>query len=106
MQFLEWRQKKMGNAAHAFPDRAQRFPLTVPLHYRKSGMPHWIDAQTVNISRTGILFRTDETIPSSSVLDVRVDFPAHSTLECRCTVVRTDASLIAVQIQRHNLVHS
>jgi hypothetical protein len=96
----------MGNAASALLDRAQRFPMTVPLRFRKSGMPHWLEARTVNISRTGILFGTDETIPIGSVLDVSVDFPMHSTLECQCTVVRTDEALVAVQIQRHNLVHS
>ena len=96
----------MGNTAHALSDRAQRFTMTVPLHFRKRGMSHWLEAQTVNISRTGILFRTDETIPADTFLDVRVDFPTHSLLECECTVVRTEPSLLAVQIQRHNLVHS
>jgi hypothetical protein len=97
---------KMGNTAHAFPDRAQRFPLTVPLHFRKSGTSHWIEAQTVNISRTGILFHTGETIPSDSVLDVRVDFPTNASLECQCTVVRTEPSLLAVRINNQRLVPS
>ena len=96
----------MAHAACLYPDRAQRFQITLPLRFRKSGVPHWIDAQIVNISRTGILFRTEETMPAASVLDIRVDFPTHASLECQCTVVRTEKSLIAVHIQRHNLVHS
>ena len=38
----------------------QRFPMHIPLHYRESGMPDWLDARTVNISRTGILIQSDE----------------------------------------------
>jgi hypothetical protein len=96
----------MGNTSHIFSDRAQRFTMAVPLYFRKRGMSHWLEAQLVNISQTGILFRTDETVPAEEFLDVRVDFPADSHLECQCTVVRTEPSLLAVQIQRYNLVHS
>ena len=96
----------MGNPAYALSDRAQRFPLTVPFHFRKSAMSQWLEAQIVNISQTGILFRTDETVPANTCLDVRVDFPEYSHLECECTVVRTEPSLLAVKIQRHKLVHS
>ena len=96
----------MGNTAQAFSDRAQRFTMTAPLHFRKRGMAHWLEAQIVNISQTGILFRTDETVPANTLIDVRVDFPEYSHLDCQCTVVRTEPSLLAVQIQRHKLVHS
>jgi hypothetical protein len=99
-------EKKMGITSLVFSDRAQRFTMAVPLYFRKRGLSHWLEAQVVNISQTGILFRTDETVPSDAFLDVRVDFPAHSHLECQCTVVRTEPSLLAVQIQRYNLVHS
>jgi hypothetical protein len=95
----------MTESSHAFPDRARRFPISVPLHYRKSGMSHWLDARTVNISRTGILFRTEEKIPEKSFLDIRVDFPTQSALECHCTVVRTEATLVAVHITHPQLVH-
>lgn len=93
----------MGNSARAFPDRAQRFTMTVPLHFRKRGMSHWLEAETVNISRTGILFRTDETVAANTLLEVQVNFPTQSVLECLCTVIRTEPSLLAVQIQHHNI---
>jgi hypothetical protein len=96
----------MGNSAHAFSDRAQRFTMAVPLHFREKGLEPWMEAQIVNISQTGILFRTDETVPADTRLEVRVDFPAYSHLDCQCTVVRTEPSLLAVQIQDYNLVHS
>jgi hypothetical protein len=96
----------MGSTARTVQDRAPRFPVTVPLSFRKSGMSHWIDGHTINISRTGILFRTEETIPQNSSLDIRVNFPTHPALECQCTVVRTDKSLLAVHITRYNFTHS
>jgi hypothetical protein len=65
-------------------DRAQRFPIAVPIHFRKSGMPHWVQERTVNISRTGIVFHAEEDIPAMPLLDVRVDFPARASLDCRC----------------------
>jgi hypothetical protein len=79
---------------------------SVPLHFRKSGMSQWIDGQTVNISRTGILFSTEKAIPQDSGLDIRVDFPNHSALQRQCTVVRTDAAFVAVHITHQHLVHS
>ena len=96
----------MRNTSPAFLDRAQRFMMTVPLHFRKKAMEPWLEAQIVNISQTGILFRTDETVSANTVIDVRVSFPAYSHLDCQCTVVRTEPTLLAVKIQDYNLVHS
>ena len=79
-------------------DRAQRFPLKVPIHFRAAAMPHWSDGKSVNISRTGILVRSDELPAASSILDIRVDFPKDVTLECRGTVVRNEESAFAVMI--------
>jgi hypothetical protein len=93
------------NTLHAISDRAKRFAMPLPLHFRKGRRAPWLDAQIVNISHTGILFRTDETFPAHTSLEVRVDFPESSLLECQCRVVRTEPSLLAVQIQRHKLIH-
>jgi hypothetical protein len=94
----------MGNAAPALVDRAQRFPLNVQLLFRKSGMTYWQDGKTVNISRTGILFQTDETLPKDSVLDLRVNLPLKVTLSCQGTIVRSEESKCAVHIHRHRLL--
>jgi hypothetical protein len=94
----------MGNAASALVNRAQRFPLNVPLHYRKSGMPGWQDAQTVNISRTGILFEADVILHKDSVLDIRVSLPLNVTISCQATVVRSEESRSAVRMHHHRLI--
>jgi midasin (ATPase involved in ribosome maturation) len=94
----------MGNAAPALMNRAQRFALNVPMHYRKSGISYWQDGKTVNISRTGILFQTDEILAKDSVLDLRVSLPLKVTLTCQGTIVRSEESKYAVRIHRHRLL--
>jgi hypothetical protein len=83
--------------------RAQRFPFQIPLHYRRSGTPEWHACETVNISRTGILFQTDETLPINSNLDIRVQFPSEVTLSCQGSVVRASESACAVHM-RHSQI--
>jgi hypothetical protein len=83
--------------------RAQRFPLGIPLYYRKGDMPDWHVCKTTNMSRTGILFQTDETIPINSILDIRVQFPKMATLFCKGSVVRSQESEYAVSIYHCNL---
>jgi hypothetical protein len=96
----------MAPTAQAYQPRAHRFPIRVPLHYRKSGMEYWQDGKTINISRTGILFQADETIPTDSVLDIQVSLPLKATLSCQCSVVRAaEESALAVRIHRYHLVH-
>ncbi len=95
----------MGSPARVQIPRAERFPLTVPIHFRKAGTPHWLDGKTINISRTGILFQTNEIFSVNSPVDIRVKFPAQSMLECHGFVVRTDKSRIAVRIHHPNLLH-
>lgn len=84
--------------------RARRFPLQFPLHYRKTGTPSWQDGETINISRTGILFRAGEYIPPDSILDIEVHMPTKGILSCQGSIVRTDESIIAVQIHRYNIL--
>jgi hypothetical protein len=86
-------------------NRAPRFPLHVPLRYRKSGMPYWQYGKAVNISRTGILFYADEIIPEESVLDMRISFPLKLTLSCQGSIVRAQEPMLAVRIQRYRLLH-
>jgi hypothetical protein len=97
-------ERIMQNAATAHINRAQRFPLSVQLLFRKSGMSYWQDGKTVNMSRTGILFQTDETLAKDSVVDLRVSLPSNVTLSCQATVVRFEESKYAVRIHRHRLV--
>ncbi len=95
----------MAQTACKLEDRAQRFPIVVPIQYRKSGMSHWLKGKTVNISRTGILFKADEKPAAETLLDIVVEFPSDSKLECHGSVVRVEKSLIAVEIHHPNLYH-
>jgi hypothetical protein len=98
-------ERPTAHPAEDYTFRAQRFPLSIPLQYRKSGVLYWQDGKTINISRTGILFQADETIPADFVLDIRVHLPRDAILKCQGPVVRTEESAIAVHIHRYQLLH-
>ncbi len=75
--------------------RAQRFDLHLPLKYRLVGQQAWREGTTENISRSGMLFRAEETISPSAQLEINLVLPAEiaglSSAEviCRGEVVRT-----------------
>ena len=99
----------MTSAEPVLSARAQRFPFRVPLQYRKSGDSNWHPCTTMNISRTGILFRAQEEIPPESVLDIQVNFPLQKVLYCHGTIVRSQKSSHAVRIyhcQLKNITNS
>ncbi|MBN1569655.1 MAG: PilZ domain-containing protein [Acidobacteria bacterium] len=88
----------------ALTARAQRFPLHFPLRFRKSGMAHWQSGRTINISRTGILFKTDDALPKDSLLDIQVRLPMKMSIACQATVVRSEKTQFAVRIHHHRLI--
>jgi hypothetical protein len=75
--------------------RAQRFPIEAPLRYRFGGQFAWTEGMTVNISRSGILFRAEKKIPSRTMLQMCIVFPTELTgyspasIVCWGPVVRT-----------------
>lgn len=73
--------------------RAQRFSMKVPIHYRKSGMMNWHDGRTVNISRTGVLFQTEENLKTDLKLEIKISLPRRTTLACQGTVVRKEPAV-------------
>jgi hypothetical protein len=83
--------------------RAQRFSLILPLRYRGSGLSHWQNSKTINISRTGILFQTDKELPDNSILDICIEFPKYVTMECQGSVVRNEKAACAVHMHRCHL---
>ncbi len=68
--------------------RAQRFNLQVPLQYRLLGESVWRNGTTENISRSGMLFRVEETIHPNAQLEINLVLPAEiagmSTAEVIC----------------------
>jgi hypothetical protein len=80
--------------------RAQRYPFQISLQYRKLDLPDWHECKTVNISRTGILFETDQKLDPLTGLEINVHFPFLVKLSCQGSVVRAADSLCAIRI--HN----
>lgn len=77
--------------------RAQRFPIHVPVRYRIPRSPSWFVASTENVSRSGVLFRTDCIFEPTTALDLRLELPpinnegrVHAEVVCRGEVVRVE----------------
>jgi len=90
--------------------RSERYALKVPLRYRKGGAPDWHEGSTINISRTGILFCTDQIVPPNLMLEINVELPRNVILSCQGAVVRNEppathdgAAALAVSIQNCRL---
>lgn len=99
--------------------RAPRFSLQIPLSYRPVGEMAWRDAQTENISRSGVLFRTDRPAPLEMPVEMRMMLPGEidggvaATVVCVGRVVRCappterDARpAVAATILRYQLIHA
>jgi PAS domain S-box-containing protein len=77
------------------PTRAQRFQLHLPLRYRRVGEQQWHNGKTENISRSGMLFTTEELLQPNIQLDINLVLPAEiaglsaTEVVCRGEVVRT-----------------
>lgn len=83
-------------ARHAPPARAQRFQLHLPLRYRRLGESQWHVGTTENISRSGLLFQSDDDVlQPNSQLEINLVLPAEiaglagTEVVCRGEVVRT-----------------
>ena len=82
-------------ARNAPPARAQRFQLHLPLRYRRLGETQWHVGTTENISRSGLLFHTDNLLQPNSQLEINLVLPAEiaglsgTEVVCRGEVVRT-----------------
>jgi len=76
------------------PFRAQRFNLQLPLRYRLVGDNAWREGTTENISRSGMLFRAEELIPTNVQLEINLVLPAEiaglsaAEVVCRGEIVR------------------
>ncbi len=91
--------------------RATRFPISAALLYRGSGESAWSEGTTVNISRTGVLFRPARPIPPQTMLEFQILFPAEVTggmpanVVCRGPVVRTQPpDALAASIRCYRLL--
>jgi hypothetical protein len=76
--------------------RAPRFPIHATLHYRRSGGQDWIESQTINISRSGLLFHANTPLEPKTPVEMQILFPSEITggnptnVVCWGTVVRAE----------------
>jgi PAS domain S-box-containing protein len=76
------------------PPRATRFTMQLPVHYRLAGESVWRHGTTENISRSGVLFRTDHSLEPNARLEFSVELPtgifgmAATEILCRGEIVR------------------
>ena len=81
-------------AENDLPARAPRFTLQLPVHYRVAGESLWRHGTTANISRSGVLIRTDQPLEPNAYLEFSVELPtgvfgmAATEILCRGEVVR------------------
>ena len=99
--------------------RAPRFTLRIPLRYRAPGEPIWRDGRTENISRSGVLFRTESAMPPLTVIEMLMALPIgaadgdSATVICRGRIVRTEPGTrddpqpaVAATISAYRLAHT
>ena len=77
------------------PFRARRFNLHLPLRYRPLGEKSWRPGTTENISRSGLLFKAQESLNPAVLLEISLVLPAEiaglpaTEVICRGEVVRS-----------------
>ncbi len=75
--------------------RAQRFPLHLSMRFRQAGAGAWCLGETENISRSGVLFRSDHPVDVEVPVELRLAIPTMATgnesaeIWCRGRVVRS-----------------
>ncbi len=67
------------NMERQYVARAPRFPIEARMQYREGGETAWHEGTTVNISRSGVLFRADHVLDLRRVLEMRIAFPPELT---------------------------
>lgn len=83
--------------------RATRFPLRVPLRYRCQGEREWHAGASENISCTGVLFRADRLLETTTPVELSFSLPTQITGDaevrvfCAGYIVRSVRPELAMQ---------
>lgn len=89
--------ERLENLAGGTP-RARRFVVRLPARYRQSATEPWRKATTINVSCTGVLFRSAEPLASGTIVafNFALTRKPGQTLSgrvlCRCRVARVETS--------------
>ena len=94
--------------------RARRFDVRAPVRYRTDATETWHTGETKNVSRSGVLLRTEEPIDLDMPIELILDLPAivggepAATVVCRGRVVRVDHAdqcpLVAAEFSSYRFV--
>lgn len=67
--------------------RSQRFPIKVPVRYRKKQEKVWLDGRTQNISQSGLLFEAPQPLNPDTIVQLCFSLPANMEGESGATVL-------------------
>lgn len=67
-------QKKSSGPQEIFT-RADRYRVRAPMRFRRTGHMGWLSATTINLSKSGVLFITDTTLPAGTSIEVEITLP-------------------------------
>lgn len=81
-------------AGRQYAPRAPRYSIPITVLYRRRGDNTWLEGRTENISKSGVLVRTDRSIPVQTQVEMLLNIPADlpspftGTTICRGRIVR------------------
>ena len=55
--------------------RAARFPIHMTMRYRTPGETDWLEGETENISRSGLLFRAPQMLEVNTPVELKFNLP-------------------------------
>lgn len=104
----------LSESTHVFDQvpRAQRFPGQLRVLCRREGQSEWVEGTAFNASRSGILFRTDESLPEGTAIEMLVVFSSSTSdrlprgARCRGRIVRTERTAQAAAVEFCGFVFS
>ena len=79
---------------HPYSPRAPRFSIPIAILYRTPGDASWLTGWTENISKSGVLFRTDRPIKLNTPVELMLEIPTFISTPvagptiCRGCIVR------------------
>ena len=97
-------------------NRAPRYPLQMTIRFRRCGDDTWQEGQTLNISESGVLFRTSgPPVTRDTTLEMALEMsalgPRIANVTCTGRVVRAasatqSTATVAATIERYHLARS
>lgn len=70
-------------------DRANRYKLAAPLRYRRHGELTWRVGETINLSKSGVLFAAQLPLPPGTKLEIAISLPHNENPRLPATLVLT-----------------